>query len=77
MARPFEDAAMFAQLGKTIKVMVPPPGPRRGQRHRRLAGLHGHRRADELRVLAGQVTVKDAVEQAAKNCEQIVAEAMR
>ncbi|HVG96190.1 MAG TPA: extracellular solute-binding protein, partial [Chloroflexota bacterium] len=74
--RPFEDAATFAQLGKTIKVMVPPPGLAADSG---IDGWQGYTAIAEQmnRVLAGQVTVKDAMEQAAKNCEQIVAEAMR
>ena len=74
--RPFEDPATFAQLGKFIKVMIPPPGLAADSG---IDGWQGYTAvaAQMNRVLAGQATVKDAMEQAAKECEQIVAEAMR
>jgi ABC-type glycerol-3-phosphate transport system substrate-binding protein len=72
--RPFEDAATFSQVGKFIKVMVPPPGAAGG-----VEGWQGNTAiaAQMNRVLAGQATVKEAMEQAAKDCDRIVADAMK
>jgi ABC-type glycerol-3-phosphate transport system substrate-binding protein len=74
--RPFEDPATFAQVGKFIKVMIPPPGLAADSG---IAGWQGYTAiaAQMNRVLAGEATVKDAMEQAAKECDQIVAAATK
>jgi multiple sugar transport system substrate-binding protein len=74
--RPWEDADSFIQLGKQIKVMQPPPGPLSGEA---TAGWLGYVNVDAWmkKIIAGEVGVRDGMEQAARECDQIVAEAMR
>ncbi|HEX2514216.1 MAG TPA: extracellular solute-binding protein [Chloroflexota bacterium] len=74
--RSWEDAESFIQLGKQIRVMQPPPGPLSGEA---VAGWLGYVAIDAWmkRVIAGEVGVRDGMEQAARECDQIVAEAMR
>jgi hypothetical protein len=74
--RPWEDAESFIQLGKQIKVMQPPPGPLSGEA---VAGWLGYVNIDAWmkRIIAGETSVRDGMEQAARECDQIVAEAMR
>ncbi|HEX2035780.1 MAG TPA: hypothetical protein VHS99_16505 [Chloroflexota bacterium] len=56
--------------------MQPPPGPLSGEA---TAGWLGYAAIDGWmrRVLAGEASAWDAMEQAARECEQIVAEATR
>jgi multiple sugar transport system substrate-binding protein len=74
--RPWEDAESFIQLGRQIKVMQPPPGPLSGEA---VAGWLGYVNIDAWmrRVIAGETSVRDGMEQVARECDQIVAEAMR
>ena len=74
--RPWEDVESYIQLGKQIKVMQPPPGPLSGEA---TAGWLGYVNIDAWmrKIIAGQINVRDGMEQAARECDQIVAEAMR
>jgi hypothetical protein len=74
--RPWEEVDSFLQLGKQIKVMQPPPGPLSGEA---TSGWLGYVNIDAWmrKIIAGQINVRDGMEQAARECDQIVAEAMR
>jgi hypothetical protein len=76
LMRPWEDQATYIQLGKQIKVMVPPPGLAADSA---IDGWQGYTAIDALmkKVVNGELGTKDAMEQAARECDQIVTEAMR
>ncbi len=71
-----ESLLRMEELGKQIKVMVPPPGQ---MINGTVGGWRGYSVIGDWmqRILDGKASVRDAMDQAAREVDEVIAEAMR